>query len=110
MAYENGVNWRPIAPDKRGRHAEFSSAVEAAFKDLIAERNDFFDSLADRWPSIFPGLPIRPGRYEGGVIYVYVPNAPTNFAMRPKLPMIKSRLAELPGAPKRLVVKMEIRK
>ena len=101
---------RAFEPEKRGRHASFSSALEAAFKDLVTERNDFFDSLADRWRELFPGLPMRPGRYEGGVIYLYVPNAPTNFAMRPKLPMVKRRLAELPGAPKKLVVKMEIRK
>ena len=110
MVFENGENWRPIAPDKRGRHADFASALDATLKDLLTERNDFFDSLADCWPSLFPGMPIRPGRYEDGVIYLYVPNAPTNFAMRPKLPAIRKRLAELPGAPRRLVVKLEIRK
>ena len=99
-----------VEPEKRGRHATFSSALDAVFRDLSVERNDFFDSLADRWRELFPGLPMRPGRYEDGVIYLYVPNAPTNFAMRPKLPMVKKRLSELPGAPKKLVVKMEIRK
>ena len=108
--FEDGVDWKPIDPQDRGRYATFGSAVDAVLKDLTTERNGFFDSLADRWPSLFPGLPIRPGRCEDGVIYVYVPNAPLNFAMRPKLPAIKRALSELPGAPKRLVVKMEIRK
>lgn len=110
MPFENGVNWQPEAPAERGRHSTFSSAIDAVFKDLLTERNDFFDSLADRWPSLFPGLPIRPGRYENGTIYLYVRNAPTNFAMRAKLPAVKRTLAALPGAPKRLDVKLEIRK
>lgn len=110
MTYENGVNWRPLEPEKRGRHATFASAVDAALASLSAQHDDFFDSLADRWSGLFPGLPMRPGRYEDGVIYLYVPNAPTNFAVRPKLPLVKRTLAALPGAPKKLVVKMEIRR
>lgn len=110
MPYENGVNWQPEAPDQRGRHATFGSAIDAVFKDLLTERNAFFDSLPDRWESLFPGLPVRPGRYENGTIYLYVRNAPTNFAMRPKLPAIKRTLAALPGAPKKLDIKLEIRK
>ena len=59
MAFENGVDWQPREPDRRGRHATFDAAVEAAFKDLLTERNPFFDTLADRWPALFPGLPAR---------------------------------------------------
>lgn len=101
-------NWKPIAPEARGRHATLSSALDAALKDLLTERNPFFDSLADRWPKLFHDLPIRPGRYEGGKIFLYVANAPTSFLMRPKLPQIRRRLAELPGAPARLDVRLEI--
>ena len=110
MAYENGVNWQPLAPGERGRHTTFASALDAALADLATERNEFFDSLADVWPTLFPGLPARPGRYEGGAIYLYVPNAPTNFVVRPKLAAIKRKLAELPGAPKKIDLKLEIRK
>ena len=110
MAFENGVNWQPQDPDNRGRHATFDSAVQAAFKDLLSERNDFFDSLVDRWPTLFPGLAARPGRYEAGTIFLYVRSAPANFAIRPKLPAIKRRLAELPGAPRQFAVKLEIRR
>jgi len=108
MPFENGVNWKPIAPEQRGRHEKFSSALEAAFKDLLVEKNPFFDSLADSWKGLFPNLPIWPGRYEGGKIWLYVRTAPTLFAMRSKLPMIKRTLATLPGAPKKLELRLEI--
>ena len=110
MVYENGENWEPIAPDKRGRHASFASALDAALADMTTEHDPFFDSLAERWRELFPGMPIRPGRYEGGRIYLYVANAPTSFAMRPKMPAFRRRLAELPGAPKKMDLKLEIRK
>ncbi len=109
MPYENGVDWRPQAPDKRGRHATFDSALQAAFKDLLTEHDAFFDSLADRWGTLFPDLPVRPGRYEKGTIYLYVRHAPLLFAMRPKLPAIKRKLAALADSPKKLDVKLEIR-
>ena len=98
----------PREPDKRGRHGSFASAVAAAFTDLTTVHEPFFDSLADRWPRLFPNLPARPGRYDDGKIFLYVKNAPTNFALRPKLPAIKRALAALPGAPKRLDLRLEI--
>lgn len=109
MPFENGVNWQPQDPEKRGRHESFGAAIDAAFKDLLTQRNPFFDTLVDRWSALFPGLPVRPGRYEDGKIFLYVRNAPTNFAMRAKLPMIKRTLAAQPGAPKKLDLRLEIR-
>ena len=99
---------RAVEPEKRGRHKTFGSAVGAAFSDLIVEKNEFFDSLVDNWRRLFPNQPARPGRYEDGKIFLYVKNAPTNFALRPKLPAIKRALAALPGAPKRLDLRLEI--
>lgn len=98
---------RAIEPDKRGRHKTFSSAIGAAFSDLTVERNAFFDSLADNWRRLFPDQPARPGRYEDGKIFLYVKNAPTLFLMRPRLPMIRRKLATLPGAPKKIDLKLE---
>lgn len=93
--------------DKRGRHRTFGSAVGAAFADLLVERNEFFDSLADNWRRLFPDQPARPGRYEDGKIFLYVKNAPTLFLMRPRLPMIRRKLATLPGAPKKIDLRLE---
>ena len=107
MAFENGVNWKPVDPDKRGRHKTTASAFEAAFKDLTTERNDFFDSLVDNWKALFPKLPARPGRYEDGKIFVYVKNAPTAFLVRPQLRTIAAKLATLPGAPKKIDLRLE---
>ncbi|MBR1920936.1 MAG: DUF721 domain-containing protein [Kiritimatiellae bacterium] len=98
---------RAFGADKRGRHKSFSSALDAALADMVVERNAFFDTLADNWRRIFPNQPARPGRYEDGKIFLYVNNAPTLFLMRPRLPMIRRRLAELPGAPKRIELRLE---
>ena len=96
-----------MEPEKRGRHKTFGSAVGAVFSDMIVEKNEFFDSLVDNWRRVFPDQPARPGRYEDGKIFIYVKNAPTLFLMRPRLPMIKRRLAELPGAPKKIELRLE---
>ena len=105
---ENGVEWKPIAPEQRGRHKTASTAFDAAFKALSSERNDFFDALVDNWKRLFPGVPARPGRFENGRIYVYVRNAPTSYVVRPKLRAMAARLAELPGAPKKIDLRLEI--
>jgi hypothetical protein len=101
--------WRPIDPDKRGRHRTMSSALDAALRDLLTERNEFFDSLADRWSALFPGLAARPGRYEDGKIFLYVASASANFAVRPRLKAITEKLRQLPGAPRRIELRLEIR-
>ncbi len=98
---------KAIEPEKRGRHKTFVSAINAAFPELVKERNEFFDSLADNWKRLFPDQPARPGRYEDGKIFIYVKNAPTLFLMRPRLATIKRRLATLPGAPKKIDLRLE---
>ena len=108
MAFENGVNWGPVDPDKRGRHKTVASAFDAAFKDLTTEKNPFFEALCDNWKALYPDLPAKPGRSEDGKIFIYVRNAPTSFLVRPKLRAIAARLALLPGAPKKVDLKLEI--
>lgn len=102
--------WKPLEPGARGRHATFASAVAAAVGDLATEHDDFFDSLADRWPKLFPNCPARPGRYDSGRIILYVRSAPALFAFRPRLREVKRVLSALPGAPKRVDLVLEIRK
>ena len=110
MAYENGVNWRPIEPKSRGRFATFASAVEASVLALRVEHDEFFDTLVEMWPQLFPALPAVPGRKENGIIFLYVRSAPVLFSVRPRLPMIKRKLAALQGAPKRINLVLEIHK
>ena len=93
---------------ERGRFPAFGGAVDAALKDLLVEKNEFFDLVADRWDSLFPGLLAKPDRYEDGKIVIRVRSAPMLYATRPKLRMIKAKLAELPGAPKRIDLRLEI--
>lgn len=107
MVQDNNLYGRAYGLNERGRHKTVSSAFEAAFRDLTVEKNDFFDSLCDNWKTLFPDLPARPGRYEDGKIFVYVKNAPTAFLVRPRLRTIAAKLATLPGAPKRLDLRLE---
>ncbi len=108
MAFENGVNWRPVEPQKRGMHPSFASAVEASFKDLTYVPDPFFDMLADRWGELFPSLAARPGRREGNRLFLYVKSAPSLFSVRPRLSAVKRALSALQGAPRRLEVYLEI--
>ena len=104
---DNNLYGKAYGLEERGRHKTTASAFEAAFRDLTTEKNDFFDSLVDNWKTLFPNLPARPGRYEDGKIFVYVKNAPTAFLVRPKLRMIAAKLATLPGAPKKIDLRLE---
>lgn len=109
----NNLYGRATGLAERGKYGKYfaplGGALEAAVKDLLTEKNDFFDSLVDRWSTLFSALPVKPGRYEDGIIFLYVKSAPLLFAMRPKLAMIKAKLRELPGCPKKLEVKLEAR-
>ena len=107
---ENGENWEPDEPERRGRHPSFASAVSAAVDDILRERNEFFDSLADRWQALFPALAARPGRYSDGRIILYVKSAPALFSIRPRLASIRRTLLALPGAPKKIDLTLEIHK
>ena len=104
---DNNLYGKAYGLGERGRHKTIASAFEAAFRDLTTERNAFFDSLADRWQDLFPDLPARPGRYEDGKIFIYVRNAPTAFLVRPRLRAIAAKLAALPGAPKKIDLRLE---
>ena len=102
--------WQPLEPHMRGRHSSFGDAAKAAYNALVTVKNPFVDYLANAWKTFFPDMPARPGRYEDGILFLYVKNAPMLFALRPKLAAVKRRIAKLPGAPKRLDVKLEIHK
>ena len=105
--FEN-VYGKAYGVNERGHHATFSSALEKSLKDLLTVHDSFYDSLADQWSRIFPKLPARPGKFEDGVIFLYVKTAALSFMVRPKLRQIEKKLAELPGAPKKVQVKLLI--
>lgn len=109
MAFENGIAWKPLSPEARGKHKTFSSALDAVFADLRTERNPFFDMLSEVWESEFSDIPARLGRYENGIIFLYVKSPAVNFMLRPKLRIVKKRFAALPGAPRKFDVKLEIK-
>ena len=92
----------------RGRHKSVGTAFDAALKDLLTERNPFFDAVAARWAELFPGLPARPGRAEAGKLFLYVRTAPALFMMRPKLKAMAAKISSLPGAPKKVDLRLEI--
>ena len=104
---DNNLYGKAYGLGERGRHKTIASAFEAAFRDLTTEKNAFFDSLVDRWQELFPDLPARPGRYEDGKIFIYVRNAPTAFLVRPRLRAVAAKLAALPGAPKKIDLRLE---
>ena len=105
---DSNLYGRATGLNLRGRHRTSASAFDAALKDLLTEKNPFFNTVAARWASLFPDLPARPGRSENGLIFLYVRNAPSLFLMRPKLRKIAAALATLPGAPKRVDLRLEI--
>ena len=108
MPWENGVNWEPIDPEKRGRHNTFSAAVSAAFSDLThVSADDFLQMVVDEWPRLFPHFPARPGRFTNGTLFLYVHSSSLLFSLRGRLPFIRRTLLALPGAPKRLTLRLE---
>lgn len=109
MVYENGVRWEPQAPEKRGRHKTFAGAIDAVARTFFAEQGGFAEQLAGDWERLFPGLPARPDRIEDGRLFLRVRSAPALFAMRPKLPAIRRKLAQLPDFPPKLRLALEIR-
>lgn len=105
---DNNLYGKAYGLDERGRHRTTASALDAAFEGLVRQRNDFFDSLADRWATLFPDLPVRPGRYEDGKIVLYVRTAPLAFMVRSRLRLMARKLEELPGAPAKIDLRVEI--
>ena len=88
----------------------FDAVMESVNRDLYRDEARFLDMLRERWSELFPGCPARPGRWQDGKLVLYVSTAGQSFAMRPKLPAMKRRIAALEGAPKgRFILLVEIR-
>ena len=83
--------------------------MERVLDEILASGDPFFANLREHWDVLFPDFQARPVRGRDGRLVLQVRSAAQLFTLRPKLPSLKRRLAVLPGAPKRLVVNLEIR-
>ena len=108
MAEFENVWGRAYGVDKRGRHKSFASAVAASLKTLTTEYNPFFDTVCREWRRVCPTEPCRPGASRAGVIVLYVDKFTTLYLVRSRLNAIRKRLAALPGAPRRVELRVEI--
>ena len=102
-------------PSFRSPAARAGDFVESLVADLVRDRSPFFDEVVRKWKELFPELPAKPGKWVSGAtqkspgkIFLEVKSAPALFAMRPKLPSVKRKLATLASAPERFSVHLEI--
>ena len=91
------------------------SLMDGILSDLVRDRSPFFDEVSARWASLFPDLAAKPGKWvEGdgakgsGKLFLHVRSAAASFALRPRLPAIRKKLATLPSAPSRFSLHIEI--
>lgn len=89
--------------------------LDSIVADLTKDRSPFFDEVCAKWDELFPDLKARPGKWVagateslGGRLFLHVRSAAASFALRPRLAGVKRRLAELPSAPRRFSVHIEI--
>ena len=82
--------------------------LKGILDELLKEKTPFFDAVCAAWPTLFPELAARPGRFQNGRLFLYVTTSATLFALHPKLNKIKKQLRSLPGAPARFTVGLEI--
>ncbi len=86
----------------------FDGVLEGVLAELVTVRSPFFEALRAQWKTLFPDLPAVPGRFEDGKLFLYVRTSGRLFALRPKLTKIKRALEQLPEAPKKFTVHLEI--
>ena len=103
------------APAWRRPTARAGDCMEALVADLVRDRSPFYDEVCARWRELFPEQAAKPGKWVpeggpggGGRLFLHVRSSAGLFALRPKLPLIRKRLATLASAPKRFSVLCEI--
>ena len=114
-AVDFGVPVDGDVPAWRSQTARAGDLVDAIVADLVRDRSPFYDEVCVRWRSLFPELSAKPGKWVstdvaagGGKLFLHVKSAAGSFALRPRLPAIRKRLAQLDSAPKRFSVHVEI--
>ena len=63
----------------------FSQIIERTLKRLDLNASPFLDTLAEHWPRILPpeiARDTRPGKWDKGILYVFVPTHTRLFELR----------------------------
>ena len=102
-------------PSLRNPSARAGDFMDSLVEDMSQDRSRFFDDVMERWREFFPDITAVPGKWvsgstpkSGGRLFLHVASAPALFAMRPKLPAVKKKLATLASAPVRFSLHLEI--
>ncbi|MBR6588366.1 MAG: hypothetical protein IKK82_13220 [Kiritimatiellae bacterium] len=102
-------------PSLRRPSSQAGDFMDSLVEDLTRERSAFFDDVVRRWREFFPDVNACPGKWvsdatpkSGGRLFLHVASASALFALRPKLPSIKKKLATLASAPVRFTLHLEI--
>ena len=102
-------------PDVRRPTPRVGGLIDALVADLTRDRSPFYDEVCARWRELFPDVNAKPARWvsgatprAGGRLFLLVRSAAASFALRPKLPALKKKLATLASAPPRFSVHVEI--
>ncbi len=72
-------------PEIRREAEPFSALIEKALKRLKIDASPWLDELAQAWPSLVPpdvAKAARPGKWEDGILYVYVASSTRLFEIR----------------------------
>ena len=72
-------------PETRRSAEPFSAIIEKALRRLHIEESPWLDELAAAWPALVPpevASVSRPGKWDGGILYVYVTNSVKLFELR----------------------------
>lgn len=73
-------------PPETRRDAEpFSAIIEKTLKSLKIEASPWLDELSQAWPQLVPpevAKVSRPGKWDGGILYVYVTSSVQLFELR----------------------------
>ena len=86
--FDNIVPGLPIDtdPPETRRDAEpFSSIIEKTLKRLNIAASPWLDELTQAWPKLVPpevAKVTRPGKWDNGILYVYVTTSPHLFEIR----------------------------
>jgi len=97
-------------PETRAHIPSAGEIFQSVLRSIEASASSSFaDAVSGRWNEIFPGIRARPSRMAGNILFLAVRSSPALFALRPRLPEIRRKLAAFPGAPQGLDVKLEVR-